>query len=140
MRRVFVDTGGIIASKNIRDAGHLDALRMLKDIRASQPFQFVSTDSVLTEFCNSYSKVHLRVEALDYVDAFRASPVCMLVNIDALLFDEALTLYRSRPDKEWGLTDCTSFVVMRREKIVEAFTTDIHFEQAGFVRLIQSSR
>lgn len=140
MRSVFVDTGGIIASKNIRDEGHLEALRVLIDIRASQPFHFISTDFVLTEFCNAYSKVHLRAEALDYVDAFRASPVCKLIHIDAQLFDEALALYRSRSDKEWGLTDCASFVVMRRENIVEAFTSDFHFEQAGFVRLIQATR
>jgi predicted nucleic acid-binding protein len=43
----------------------------------------------------------------------------------------------SRPDKEWPLTDCISFVVMRRYDIVDALTADHHFEQAGFNLLLK---
>jgi predicted nucleic acid-binding protein len=53
------------------------------------------------------------------------------------LFAEGISLYRSRLDKEWSLTDCISFVVMRREGLTEALTGDHHFEQAGFVALLQ---
>ena len=35
-------------------------------------------------------------------------------------------------DKDFSFTDCTSFVMMRRLKIVDAFTADHHFEQMGF--------
>jgi len=45
--------------------------------------------------------------------------------------------YQERMDKEWGLTDCISFVVMKERKITEAFTSDRHFEQAGFTNLLQ---
>lgn len=45
-------------------------------------------------------------------------------------------LRRHRLDKGWGLTDCTSFVVMEQEQITEAFTSDQHFEQAGFTKLL----
>lgn len=55
----------------------------------------------------------------------------------AELFDAGLALYPARPDKEWSLTDCTSFVVMQREGITEALTDDHHFEQAGFVALLK---
>jgi uncharacterized protein len=41
----------------------------------------------------------------------------------------------SRPDKDWSLTDCISFVVMKDEGIREALTGDRHFTQAGFVPL-----
>jgi predicted nucleic acid-binding protein len=43
----------------------------------------------------------------------------------------------SRPDKDWSLTDCTSFVVMENENIKEALTADRHFEQAGFTALLK---
>lgn len=46
-------------------------------------------------------------------------------------------LYAARGDKEWSLTDCLSFVVMRRRDIAEAVTGDHHFEQAGFVALLK---
>ena len=39
-------------------------------------------------------------------------------------------------DKEWGITDCISFVVMQDLGLVEALTTDEHFKQAGFRSLL----
>jgi uncharacterized protein len=41
-------------------------------------------------------------------------------------------------DKEWGLTDCVSFVVMQERKLTHALTTDRHFSQAGFADLLAS--
>lgn len=53
------------------------------------------------------------------------------------LLDEGVALYESRPDKDWSLTDCISFVVMQRIGISEALTADHHFEQAGFLALLK---
>jgi predicted nucleic acid-binding protein len=39
-------------------------------------------------------------------------------------------------DKEWSLTDCVSIAVMENEQIKEAFSSDHHFEQAGFSKLL----
>ncbi|MFM6058496.1 MAG: hypothetical protein ACKO1I_17670 [Microcystis aeruginosa] len=49
----------------------------------------------------------------------------------------AWTLCKSRIDKAWSLVDCTSFIVMQQMEIQEALTTDQHFEQAGFIRLLK---
>jgi predicted nucleic acid-binding protein len=46
-------------------------------------------------------------------------------------------LYSQRPDKEWTLTDCISFVVMHEENLTGALTEDHHFEQAGFTALLK---
>lgn len=48
----------------------------------------------------------------------------------------AWNLFEQRPDKEWGVTDCMSFVVMNDHGITDAFTADRHFEQAGFRALL----
>jgi predicted nucleic acid-binding protein len=48
------------------------------------------------------------------------------------LFRQGCELHVKRRDKEWSLTDCTSFVVMEQRDIREALTSDHHFEQAGF--------
>jgi predicted nucleic acid-binding protein len=45
---------------------------------------------------------------------------------------DALELYRGRSDKDWGMTDCASFVVMAENGISDALTADQHFKQAGF--------
>ena len=44
----------------------------------------------------------------------------------------ALRLFADRSDKDWSLTDCLSFVVMRRRNLHQALTADHHFAQAGF--------
>ena len=50
---------------------------------------------------------------------------------------DGVALYAERPDKDWSLTDCISFVVMRKMDITEALTGDRHFEQAGFTALLE---
>src|SRR5437899_12166806 len=46
---------------------------------------------------------------------------------------------RLRSDKEWGLTDCISFALMKQEGIAEALTADAHFRQAGCKALLLES-
>ena len=53
-----------------------------------------------------------------------------------MVIHDALALYRARIDKEWGLTDCVSFVLMNTAGITEALTADIHFRQAGFKAML----
>ncbi len=60
-----------------------------------------------------------------------------VIPFETQLYDEGIQLYNNRTDKEWSLTDCVSFVAMKRESINEALTGDHHFEQAGFVALLK---
>jgi len=52
-------------------------------------------------------------------------------------FDRGASFFAARPDKDWSLTDCISFVVMQERGITDALTADHHFEQAGFVALLK---
>ena len=72
--------------------------------------------------------------ALNYL---KANPQGRVAPADPVLFEEGIKLFEARPDKEWSLTDCISFVVMQREGITEALTGAHHFEQAGFVALLK---
>jgi predicted nucleic acid-binding protein len=58
------------------------------------------------------------------------------VFIGAPLLRRSLDLYLARADKQWGLVDCASFIVMADEQIDEALTNDHHFDQAGFRTLL----
>lgn len=58
------------------------------------------------------------------------------MHIDEKLDGQAWKLLEDRLDKTWSLVDCASFVVMEERGLTEALTTDRHFEQAGFVRLL----
>jgi len=63
--------------------------------------------------------------------------IALILSASQGVLDQASNLYESRPDKEWSLTDCTSFVVMKDRGLSEALTADHHFEQAGFVVLFK---
>lgn len=67
----------------------------------------------------------------------RADDKVKITALDMALYQEGITLYQQRPDKKWSLTDCISFIVMRREGITEALTGDHHFEQAGFTAVLK---
>jgi uncharacterized protein len=53
------------------------------------------------------------------------------------LLNRGLVRMSTRPDKDWSLTDCISFVVMEDEGIKEVLMADRHFEQAGFIALLK---
>jgi predicted nucleic acid-binding protein len=67
----------------------------------------------------------------------RSAPWVEMIHVDAGLEAAAWRLWESRPDKDLTLVDCASFVVMQQRSLTEALTTDHHFEQAGFIRLLK---
>ena len=68
----------------------------------------------------------------------RSRPGITVIAASTALMDEGVALYRQHKDKRWSLTDCISFVVMRREGIRDALTSDHDFEQAGFRALLRT--
>jgi predicted nucleic acid-binding protein len=59
------------------------------------------------------------------------------VPISEELYERAFELYQDRRDKEWGLTDCLSFIVMQDRGLTMALTSDAHYQQAGFRALLR---
>jgi hypothetical protein len=51
-------------------------------------------------------------------------------------FDATKTFFRKHSDHAYSFTDCTSFVMMRELRLVDALTTDPHFVEAGFRALL----
>ena len=72
-----------------------------------------------------------------YINAIKAIPSIFIIHIDQAADSEAWRLCQSRPDKAWSLVDASSFVIMKQLGIQTALTTDRHFEQAGFIRLLK---
>jgi predicted nucleic acid-binding protein len=60
-----------------------------------------------------------------------------VVWVDETLHRSALKLLQERLDKTYSLCDVVSFVLMREHYFTEALTTDHHFEQEGFTRLLE---
>ena len=128
MRTVFVDTSFYIALAAPDDALHAAAVRF----GAGYGDRLVTTEYVLLEVGNFLSRVGDRSTFVDLIDDVRADPKTVVVPAQTTLFERGLRLYRARLDKEWSLTDCISFVVMREHRLTEALTGDSHFFQVGF--------
>jgi len=60
-----------------------------------------------------------------------------VVWIDDDLHLRAVELLTARLDKTYSLCDAVSFIIMRDRNLTDALTTDKHFEQEGFTRLLK---
>jgi predicted nucleic acid-binding protein len=129
---IFIDTGYILALLNTADEHHERAAAAARQIKPP----FLTTEAVLTEIGNALSRARWRALGYTTIQDLRVDPNIEVVPVDAALFERALALYGERMDKEWGLTDCLSFVVMQERNLLQVLTTDRHFGQAGFVNLL----
>jgi len=132
---LFLDTAYVYALVNTRDQWHAAAVGW-EAYLAAERRRLVTTDLVLTEIADGLAAVRFRAQAVEIIGALQASSLVQIVPASARLFAAALDLYRSRTDKDWGLTDCSSFVVMREQRLSAALTADEHFRQAGFRALL----
>ena len=62
---------------------------------------------------------------------------CHLRQASGRWYYRGVEFLRAREHKEWSLTDCISFAVMRERAITDALTNNRHFEQAGFRLLMK---
>jgi hypothetical protein len=133
MKTVFADTYYFIALLNPKDPAHARACDFSRTSRAT----LLTTTSVFTELADGLSRSPDRhLFRMVWAD-FELGPLTLLVWPDESLYRRAMDLYDARPDKQWSLTDCLSFVVMQEQGLTEALTGDRHFEQAGFVALLK---
>jgi hypothetical protein len=132
MKTVFADTFYFLALLNERDAMHQRAVAASR----TPGLALVTTEFVLIELADALCKPHQRDEVLAVWNVVQTDPAFQLVPATSELIERGKGLYRARPDKDWPLTDCVSFVVMQERGLSEALTGDHHFAQAGFKILL----
>lgn len=132
MKLVFADSSYFLALLNRRDQAHPRAIQLAENVE-----QLLTTEWVLTELADGLASSRHR-------DMFVATRTELLADNEATVLplgmdlqEKGIELFANRPDKEWSLTNCISFVVMKEHGISEALTGDHHFEQAGFVALMK---
>ena len=136
---VFLDTNGWLAILNASDSLHPAATVVWREINTLRR-SIVLTDWVIAGTGNGLAKTAARHAFFRAVDLVLTSNRVTVVYIDDTLLRNALAVYDSRKDKEWGLTDCASFEIMRQMQISDVLTSDHHFEQAGFTNLLHATR
>lgn len=129
---MLLDTSGLLCLHHKLEPFHEQARRLYRQARIRLTHSYV-----LAEFIALATMRRLpRPLALAYIDDLVENPDIETIWVDELLHREAMALLLVRQDKTYSLCDAVSFVLMRRRNITEAFTTDRHFEQEGFKRLL----
>ncbi len=141
-KKIFIDTAGWANLFIATDSCHHQAVEWFLQARQLDQ-KMVTTNYVALELVallNNRLRVP-RPRLFESVESVRTAPYVTFIHIDVATDTAAdtaaWTLLKNRPDKSWSLADATSFLIMQRLGIQEALTTDQHFEQAGFVRLLK---
>jgi predicted nucleic acid-binding protein len=133
MKKLFLDTGYLIALEAADDQHHKIALAHWQNLKKSL-YRFITTSYVFDEVVTFFNSRNFHAKAIEIGKLLLGSPSVNLVHIDEALFHEAWRYFIQHSDKSYSLTDCASFVVMKRLRVQIALTFDQHYVQAGFER------
>lgn len=129
---MLLDTSGLLCLYHLAEPFHHEARRVYHAAHVRLTHGYV-----LAEFVALAQARYLpRLAALAFVADLAANPDIETVWTDESLHQKAMALLQARPDKTYSLCDAVSFVLMRQRKISDALTTDHHFEQEGFRKLL----
>lgn len=130
---MLLDTSGLMCLLDRRDFRHEDAL----EFYTAAPSRFTH-GHVLAEFVAlAHVRGAPRAKKLAFVADLLDDAEVEVVWVDEQLHRGALALLQERMDKAWSLCDAVSFLLMPQRGFTAALTTDRHFEQAGFIRLLK---
>lgn len=130
---MFLDTSGLFCFFDDKDFRHQEA-----SVLVESAILRLTTSYVLAELIPLCQVRGLdRNRTLAFVEMLISNPLIEIV-IDENLHEKGFELLQNRLDKTYSLCDAVSFIVMRERGITEALTTDKHFEQEGFTKLLQS--
>ena len=138
MKPVFLDTRGWANLFVRTEPFHQRAVELVKAARQERG-RVVSGNYVLAELSALLmSPIRVPREArLQILSRIREASWVEIVHVVQAQDAASWEYLTSRKDKDYSLVDCSSFVIMQREGMNESLTADIHFEQAGFIRLLK---
>ena len=134
MKTFFMDTSYIIALEAADDKNHKSAVRHWRDLNKPLPL-FVTTTYVFDEVVTFFNNQNRHAKAVEIGERLLTSPSVQFIHVDETLFYETWDYFKQHTDKSYSLTDCISFVVMKRLGIQTSLSFDKHFVQAGFEKL-----
>jgi uncharacterized protein len=137
MSMVFLDTSYAIALSAPTDQFHLQAILVADQLEINKT-PIVTTQAILLEIGNALSKQRYRLAAVALLESLENDSTVEIVSLSQSIYNSAFCLFRERTDKEWGLVDCISCIVMQEYGIIDALTSDNHFSQMGFRPLLRS--
>ena len=131
---MFLDTSGLLCYLYIDEPQHNEAVKLFKALPRKRLLTHAQVLSELIVLASA--RGFPRTAAISLTIDLLNSPDVEVVWIDRRLHTEAVHLLLQRQDKSYSLCDAISFVLMKQHRMSKALTTDRHFEQEGFIRLL----
>ncbi|QSJ20542.1 type II toxin-antitoxin system VapC family toxin [Nostoc sp. UHCC 0702] len=133
---MLLDTSGLLCFLHKDEPQHEKAVQLIASTsRIRLIHNYILAELVALALVRGFSRSTVLSYSLELINNSNVQ----IVWVDELLHREAIDLLLARQDKTYSLCDAVSFVLMRRQGIIEALTTDKHFEQEGFTRLLRST-
>jgi uncharacterized protein len=129
---IFVDTGAWFALATPSDVDHERAKAFLDSFSAP----LLTSDYIVDELLTLFAVRRQKPKGIEWRHEVLESAGTELVRVTEEDFKNALRLYEDFADKEWSFTDCTSYALMQRLEITQAFAFDQHFRQFGTVTVM----
>ncbi|WP_404783238.1 type II toxin-antitoxin system VapC family toxin [Altericista sp. CCNU0014] len=129
---LLLDTSGLLCYVHKSERQHWQAVQFLNASSQNLTHSYVLSEFVALALVRRFS----RLATLTFVSDLLENPDIAVVWVDKALHCKAVNFLIKRPDKNYSLCDAVSFVLMHQHGIREALTTDHHFEQEGFQRLL----
>jgi uncharacterized protein len=131
--QVLIDTSAYFALSYFRDPHHQEALATVRRL-ATESWPLFTTNFILAETHALLLTRLNRVVAAAGLDEIERGPAT-IIRVTEEDEQRARAIIHQYTDKDFSLTDATSFAVMERLGINHAFTLDRHFAQFGWVVL-----
>ncbi len=134
MRQVFVDTHGWAEFLNDRAEHHNEA-KLAFEFHTRSGATLVTSNYILSEMVALLTLSRFQIgrhRLIELLTSVRRLRNLQTIHVGPELDELAWMLFFGRPDKEWSLVDCSSFVIMEQRGIRDVLTSDHHFKQSGF--------
>lgn len=133
---MLLDTSGLLCYLHQSEPKHQEAVQLINNAsRKLWTHSYVLAELIALALVRRFPRQTVLAFALSLVD----HPDIETVWVDKALHQKAMGLLLDRPDKSYSLCDAVSFVLMQHLGLTDALTTDQHFVQEGFVRLLAPS-
>jgi predicted nucleic acid-binding protein len=129
---MLLDTSGILALLDVREPQHQQACDEYSRASLRVTHGFVLAELVAVANARGVPSAL----AIEFVMSLLAHPDVEKVWPSEAHTAQAVALLTARQGRGYSLCDATSFVLMRERGLQDALSTDRHFEDEGFRRLL----
>jgi uncharacterized protein len=130
---MLLDTSGLLCLHYKSEPFHTQATESYREAKTRLTHNYIAAEYVALANARRFP----RQPVIEFVQDLIDSPEIATVWVDQAIHAAAIDLLLKRQDKAYSLCDAVSFVLMHQRGITAALTTDYHFEQEGFSRLLK---